>query len=727
MINTPVLNADYPLRVLRVSSSKSSGFSMIEIFVVLAIVAIISVIAIGSQSLFTGKSKVSQIQSFLSEIGTKQGDFYLNNRQYANNLNDLKMTMPPALSNFVRAFRLSIGRNDKGQVSFQAVVVPNNSVQGLEKVYPLVINKDVGYYSLNALCQAVRNGSSNDKSFNDCKMASGDKLWTEGAAKPTIAELIQKISSGTVTPPVSMKGVDSVCAYAIGIKDLSLFDSQNCSQSYAWPYKDENTEISDACLDAFNSNNRTAFNVNSCCSQVQWISKASAQCTAGGGVQPTSPASLSSLESAGQLKMGTGNLCITPASASAGAAIKLQICQVGNANQNWYIDSNGLLHNAADPNLCFQGLYSGGCGSTNSTLQTCNTGSTMQKITWDGKTAMKFGNGQCMDACGGGAGVQGQSLISYACRDGAVNQNVGAADPAALFASNPACGPAINSNDYTSFRSSGCCALGDWTGPGISCKSIPFSLPTSAANALQIQSNGGCLMLRLDGAVAQHDCIGLSGTTVTPPTTWFTGSDGLIHLGNDPTQCLVAPNAGNTINSSTLRVTACNASDPNQKFTQVGGQLRRESDGRCLTTQSYVARGNAWVGAVDCSGTYTPNFTVGSVPKTVAAANSPITPSNTFSTSPPPATTSTNDLKATNRIDSSTGIKYVAIQAPNGALGCASYDGRNCLGNVTAENIDSSKLVPVYCGTMFTTVYGHDGYSSPYHWCAQFKKAFVTP
>lgn len=71
------------------------------------------------------------------------------------------------------------------------------------------------------------------------------------------------------------------------------------------------------------------------------------------------------------------------------------------------------------------------------------------------------------------------------------------------------------------------------------------------------------------------------------------------------------------------------------------------------------------------------------------------------------------------------------IIGPNGEVGCASYNGRDCLwgSQIQPEALDKSKLKPLWCGADHNTKhpYHADGYSIQGHWCNQSFNNFSVP
>jgi len=72
------------------------GFTLIELVVVMAVVAILAAVAIPNYSAYVMRSHRSAAQSFISDVASRQSQFFLDRRRYATNLDldQLNMTAP---------------------------------------------------------------------------------------------------------------------------------------------------------------------------------------------------------------------------------------------------------------------------------------------------------------------------------------------------------------------------------------------------------------------------------------------------------------------------------------------------------------------------------------------------------------------------------------------------------------------------------------------------------
>jgi type IV pilus assembly protein PilE len=72
----------------------ASGFTLIEVAVVMAVAAILAAVAIPNYSEYVMRSHRSAVQSFISDVASRQSQFFLDRRNYATTVAALNMTAP---------------------------------------------------------------------------------------------------------------------------------------------------------------------------------------------------------------------------------------------------------------------------------------------------------------------------------------------------------------------------------------------------------------------------------------------------------------------------------------------------------------------------------------------------------------------------------------------------------------------------------------------------------
>src|SRR6188474_1815461 len=75
---------------------ESFGFTLIELAVVMAVAAILAAVAIPNYSEYVMRSHRSAVQSFISDVASRQSQFFLDRRNYAATVAALNMAAPPA-------------------------------------------------------------------------------------------------------------------------------------------------------------------------------------------------------------------------------------------------------------------------------------------------------------------------------------------------------------------------------------------------------------------------------------------------------------------------------------------------------------------------------------------------------------------------------------------------------------------------------------------------------
>ena len=72
----------------------SRGFTLIELAVVMAVAAILAAVAIPNYSEYVMRGHRSAVQAFISDVASRQAQFFLDRRSYAGTVAALNLTAP---------------------------------------------------------------------------------------------------------------------------------------------------------------------------------------------------------------------------------------------------------------------------------------------------------------------------------------------------------------------------------------------------------------------------------------------------------------------------------------------------------------------------------------------------------------------------------------------------------------------------------------------------------
>jgi len=99
----------------------SRGFTLIEVIVVMAVVAILAAIAIPSYGEYILRSHRSTAQSFISDVASRQSQFFLDRRSYAGTVAALNMTVP---ADVAQRYTVAIAAVAGPPAGFQVTATP---------------------------------------------------------------------------------------------------------------------------------------------------------------------------------------------------------------------------------------------------------------------------------------------------------------------------------------------------------------------------------------------------------------------------------------------------------------------------------------------------------------------------------------------------------------------------------------------------------------------------
>lgn len=547
---------------------RAAGFSLIESVITITVILVLLAMTVYTYKLFAGKAKLSQIQSFLSEVSERQAAKFQDTRKYSDNLADLNLTLPPSFATTVQVFKLVVYTTSEGRSSYLGVAVPNYHFAQIANYYPLVVNPDSQYYSLTLACQGIRETDDNTYIAKSCGYnASVDVAWKKRIYRPILtAEMLRN------NPPAPINSVTGDCAYAIALRDESLFNSFACAANYRWPYPTNSSPpISDACFDAFNSGDRTAFSGNACCSSNAWITKATGFCTDNGSAQPQGVDAYTSPESAGNIKQA--GLCWA---VNGGATVGSQVVNVTCDNvpaQKWYKGSDGKWRSVANPSLCLTAPTTA-YTVLPATLEACNAGNRFQNIAVKSGTTSVYVDGFfCMSASGAG----GFRLSSSGC-----GNNPSAIDIDSAYAANPVCESSTQSKDFITYKQAGCCSTLEWPYANINCASPLIKIGNTPATATNIAfQNGVCWTIAgppyaSGGGVSNTNC---DQSNVNQK--WYQTDDLLWHSKDNPDLCMQVDGG---YSSTKATVQTCDPTNVRQKFIIKDGVVRQDNGFYCMAS-----------------------------------------------------------------------------------------------------------------------------------------------
>jgi type IV pilus assembly protein PilE len=94
----------------RSNVARAAGFTLIELVVVMLIVAIIAAVAIPNYSDYVRRGHRSSVQAYISDLASRQAQFFLDRRLYADNVGALNLLTPPEIATrYVIAIVANVG------------------------------------------------------------------------------------------------------------------------------------------------------------------------------------------------------------------------------------------------------------------------------------------------------------------------------------------------------------------------------------------------------------------------------------------------------------------------------------------------------------------------------------------------------------------------------------------------------------------------------------------
>lgn len=83
----------------RNDAPRTAGFTLVELVIVMAVLAILSAIAIPNYSEYVMRGHRAAAQSYISDVASRQAQFFLDRRAYAATVAALNLAVPPDIAN----------------------------------------------------------------------------------------------------------------------------------------------------------------------------------------------------------------------------------------------------------------------------------------------------------------------------------------------------------------------------------------------------------------------------------------------------------------------------------------------------------------------------------------------------------------------------------------------------------------------------------------------------